>query len=62
MQDLLELLPPYIREACARARVLNELCSGRIPETQELERIRDREGWIDADPGNDNDEPYIWEY
>jgi hypothetical protein len=56
--------------ACTSARVVSAVCSvferqaglelelgDGVPRQRELHA-----GWVDADPGNDVDEPYIWEY
>ncbi len=32
VSDLIDLLPDHLRNACRNARVLAQLCEGRIPE------------------------------
>jgi len=56
--------------ACTSARVVSAICS--VFESQaapagaaaeDIPAVRSLyAGWVDADPGNDADEPYIWEY
>ena len=50
---------------CAVARVAATLCDVFGEELAEdgVPRLRELQGgWMDADPGNDDTEPYFWEY